>query len=328
MKQRIDEIKRTRAANAAKRIRVALAFCFLDGKGTRKNWNRGVELLRASAERGHATGCRLSSRELPLSKNTNSQKAQYDLAGCNEYGVATDGSIQEAVRWYSAAANQCHAGAQLKLGMCYANGTGVDLDEREAVRWYRRAALQKDFSGFCMLGDCYREGIGVESNRLMAGCLYKRAVQLGEGNQTLFPKELELGDVSDCCLLWFAIDMIDDVQGELAIVDAVCNAASDETREAALQWLLAQNPDDISMLVFIACTSQGITISPDATSSNSIQLIATLPQQFGIFFPNRSPKRSSLTLLHFVNCTNVNYQMNTIPNDNESKKPGFVHRCF
>ncbi len=43
-----------------------------------------------------------------------------------------------------------------------------------------------------------------------------------------------------------------DVKDESAIVDAVCNAASDasdETREAALQWLLTQHHDDVSMLV-------------------------------------------------------------------------------
>ena len=48
------------------------------------------------------------------------------------------------------------------------------------------------------------------------------------------------------------IDVIADVQDELGIVDAVCNAASDasdETREAALQWLLTQHHDEVSMLV-------------------------------------------------------------------------------
>jgi hypothetical protein len=48
------------------------------------------------------------------------------------------------------------------------------------------------------------------------------------------------------------IDVINDAQDELAIVDAVCNAASDasdETRQAALQWLLTQHHDEASMLV-------------------------------------------------------------------------------
>ncbi len=43
-----------------------------------------------------------------------------------------------------------------------------------------------------------------------------------------------------------------DVQDELGIVDAVCNAesdASDETRQAALQWLLTQHHDEVSMMV-------------------------------------------------------------------------------
>ncbi len=42
-----------------------------------------------------------------------------------------------------------------------------------------------------------------------------------------------------------------DVQDECAIVDAVCNAASNasnETREAALQWLLTQHHNEVSML--------------------------------------------------------------------------------
>ncbi len=45
-----------------------------------------------------------------------------------------------------------------------------------------------------------------------------------------------------------------DVQDESVIVDAVCNAASnssDETREAALQWLLTQHHDEVSMLVCV-----------------------------------------------------------------------------
>ncbi len=46
----------------------------------------------------------------------------------------------------------------------------------------------------------------------------------------------------------------DNVQDELLIVDAVCNAASDasdETREASLQWLLMQHHDEVSMLVCV-----------------------------------------------------------------------------
>jgi hypothetical protein len=44
------------------------------------------------------------------------------------------------------------------------------------------------------------------------------------------------------------------VQEEELIVDAVWNAesdASDETREAALQWLLTQHHDEVEMLVCV-----------------------------------------------------------------------------
>ncbi len=48
------------------------------------------------------------------------------------------------------------------------------------------------------------------------------------------------------------------VQEEEAIVDAVCNPASrasDESVEEALQWLLTQRRDEVSMLV---CDFRGV----------------------------------------------------------------------
>jgi TPR repeat protein len=40
---------------------VALGVCFLEGEGVRQNEVRAVELFRASADRGHASGARMNS---------------------------------------------------------------------------------------------------------------------------------------------------------------------------------------------------------------------------------------------------------------------------
>lgn len=65
--------------------------------------------------------------------------------------------------------------AQYNLGVCYQKGYGVEIDRNEAVAWYTVAAQR----GFAMaqynLGLCYAEGYGVEKNnaeaaRLPSGC--------------------------------------------------------------------------------------------------------------------------------------------------------------
>jgi uncharacterized protein len=58
----------------------------------------------------------------------------------NGEGVAQD--YAEAVRLYSLAAAQGHAGAQANLGLMFENGQGVAQDRAEAIRWYRLAAAQ------------------------------------------------------------------------------------------------------------------------------------------------------------------------------------------
>jgi TPR repeat protein len=123
-------------------------------------------------------------------------------------------------------------------------GKGVEANKQEGIRLYRAVALQGYAPAQFWLGCFYFSGIGFEMNKLMGACLFKMAADIGYQN-ALRLKEPGLSKV-------MLADVIDDVQDELAIVDALCNAASDasdETREAALQWLLTQHHDEVSMLV-------------------------------------------------------------------------------
>jgi TPR repeat protein len=48
---------------------VALGVCFLAGRGVKKNRARAVELFRASADRGHASGSRMNSHSIFQTSN-------------------------------------------------------------------------------------------------------------------------------------------------------------------------------------------------------------------------------------------------------------------
>lgn len=49
---------------------------------------------------------------------------------------------REAAKWLAKAAEQGHAGAQYELGRMCASGTGVDKNPQEAEKWFKLAAEQ------------------------------------------------------------------------------------------------------------------------------------------------------------------------------------------
>ena len=59
--------------------------------------------------------------------------------------LAADGSDDEAVKWYRAAAERDHAAAQFNLALSYSSGKGIAQDHSLANFWYRGAAYQ-DYS--------------------------------------------------------------------------------------------------------------------------------------------------------------------------------------
>jgi hypothetical protein len=48
----------------------------------------------------------------------------------------------EALKWFSRAAEQGHAGSQNNLGIMYNSGLGVPKNTTEAIKWWRKAADQ------------------------------------------------------------------------------------------------------------------------------------------------------------------------------------------
>lgn len=58
---------------------------------------------------------------------------------CYEYGKWVEKNLEEAVKWYTKAANQEYAQAQYLLGKAYDKGEGVAKNDSEAMKWYLKA---------------------------------------------------------------------------------------------------------------------------------------------------------------------------------------------
>lgn len=73
-------------------------------------------------------------------------QAQFDLADCYLQGLGVPRSEQEAIRWARSAADLGFANAQANLGVWYMQGAHVKCDREEGERLLRAAAEQKAYN--------------------------------------------------------------------------------------------------------------------------------------------------------------------------------------
>lgn len=69
-------------------------------------------------------------------------EAQFEVARCYQNGMGVKKNEENAVVWYTKAAEQECPEAQYELGVCYEAGDGVGKDEAKAAELYRKAAVQ------------------------------------------------------------------------------------------------------------------------------------------------------------------------------------------
>lgn len=99
-----------------------------------------------------------------------------------EDGDGTEKDLEEAIKWYQAAAGRGDARAQFEIGWCYQSGEGVEEAPEKAVQWYRLSADQGYAKAQYWLGWCYRYGIGVEADMVEAVKWYRLAADQGYGD--------------------------------------------------------------------------------------------------------------------------------------------------
>lgn len=67
--------------------------------------------------------------------------AQHGLGFMYMEGDCVEMDTQEAIKWFTLAAEQGLAGSATTLGMLYEQGDGVEQDREKAREWYARAGF-------------------------------------------------------------------------------------------------------------------------------------------------------------------------------------------
>ena len=102
-----------------------LGMVYVEGSGVPQDIERGVALVKESAEEDAMSG-------------------QLYLGLLYEYGAGVEQDITKALELYRKSAEQGDLYGQRQLGRMYRQGIGVPKDIREAVKWYKKAAEQGD----------------------------------------------------------------------------------------------------------------------------------------------------------------------------------------
>ncbi len=107
-------------------------------------------------------------------------KAQNNLALCYANGNGVEKDMTQAVTLWKKAAKKDMPQAQVALGLCYANGDGIKKDIKRAVSLWEKAAEQGYARANLLLSECYAKGNGVEKNSVKAIALLGTAAEQGD----------------------------------------------------------------------------------------------------------------------------------------------------
>ena len=99
------------------------------------------------------------------------------MGTCYEFGKGVSKNYEEAVKWYTKAAELGHDFARTSLGECYIYGRGVQKNVDKGVELVETAAKNKQKKAQRLMGDFYENGIGVEKNAEKAMEWYKKAAE-------------------------------------------------------------------------------------------------------------------------------------------------------
>ncbi len=107
-------------------------------------------------------------------------RAQYWLGGMYQEGKGVAQDYQQAMRWFTKAAESGDVKAQFKLGIMYDSGEGVVQDHRQSVRWFKKAAEAGDVDAQYNLGVIYANGKGVPQDYRSAMYWHTKAAEAGD----------------------------------------------------------------------------------------------------------------------------------------------------
>ncbi|MBC8470330.1 MAG: sel1 repeat family protein [Planctomycetes bacterium] len=125
----------------------------------KKYYSNVVGLLKQAAQKGHI-------------------KAQYELASTYMY-IEEVKDCNEAIKWYTRAAEQGYHEAQHSLAVIYSLGEDVPKNPKESFKWWQKLAPHGDQMAQSALAQMYYYGKGVDQNYEYAFKWYKEAAEQG-----------------------------------------------------------------------------------------------------------------------------------------------------
>ena len=122
--------------------------------------------------------------------------AEHRLGMCYYFGEGTIPNKNEALKWFTKAANNNIAEAQYYLGLYYYQGECVDQNYESAVEWFTKAAEPGEDKAQFYLGECYRYGLGVTPDESVSQSWYTKAAEAGNdtAKDMLDPKKAKKRD--------------------------------------------------------------------------------------------------------------------------------------
>ena len=109
-----------------------------------------------------------------MAADENNYRAKYMLGVCHEKGEGVEQSYEKAFELFQEAAKQGFVDAINTVGVCYEKGQGIEQSYEEAVKCYFEAA-KKNKDAMCNLGNCFRYGRAVKRSYSKAVKWYKKS---------------------------------------------------------------------------------------------------------------------------------------------------------
>ena len=175
---------------------VALAKCKLHGRGTCRDWEGALQILRTLTEQGYGPAiaelaeCYYYGKGVPrdfeqaeklyLQAADRGYVDALNTLGCVYMnGLRGEPQPQRAYALYLRAAQAGNAGGQFLAGRCLLRGEGTAQDVPCAIVRLTKAAEQGHEQAMCQLGRCCAEGIGKPQDMTEAERWFRKAADRG-----------------------------------------------------------------------------------------------------------------------------------------------------
>ena len=170
-----------------------LANIYLEGIGVDKNIKEAIKWGKKALENGNpqplidiADECLLDDEYQYLYESSSMlaekgvKEGQFYVGLCYDRGYYVESNLLNAIKYYTASANQGHASAYNNLALIYENGgDGVKADINKAIYFYKKSIALNNSTAMTNLALIYYRGDKVEQNYEEAFKYFKMAADLG-----------------------------------------------------------------------------------------------------------------------------------------------------